>query len=246
MISRRGLLAVPFVAWAAKQTCGTEYLAVNLRNGNRVGQWEARDRAVSMGSLLKPFLVVAYGRTHSRFPNLVCRGEADRCWLPHGHGRQDVVMALANSCNFYFRHVAGELNRAALESVCLSYGLEGPADAITADELIGLRSGWPQRATAVLSAFARLAGEGSEPGVQLALAGMKRSAELGTARGLGLRARAKTGTAPCSHAPRSEGDGYAAVLYPLDQVRLVLLARQCGNTGAHAAQLAGPIVRKLV
>lgn len=246
MISRRGLLAVPFVAWAAKAARETEYLALDLKNGNRVGHWEAPDRAVSMGSLLKPFLMVAYSRTHTRFPNLVCRGEADQCWLPQGHGRQDVVMALGNSCNFYFRQVAGGLNGAALESVCRSYGLETPAAGVSADELIGLGTGWPQRATTVVSAFARLAGEGSEPGVQLALAGMKRSAEMGTARGLGLRARAKTGTAPCSHAPRSEGDGYVAVLYPLDQARMVLLTRQCGTTGAHTAQLAGPIVRKLV
>jgi hypothetical protein len=246
MISRRCLLALPGVALFAKAERETEYLALDLLDRNHISRWEQPDKAVSMGSLLKPFLVVAYARTHSKFPELVCRGAADHCWLPQGHGRQDVIAALANSCNFYFRHIASELNSAALQSVCLSYGLESPGPGITPDRLIGLGAGWPQQASSVLAAFARLSTEASNQGVQIALAGMQRSAERGTARGLGLKARAKTGTAPCSHTPRSEGDGYTAVLYPLDRVRLVLLAKQCGTTGAHTAQLARPILEKLL
>jgi hypothetical protein len=245
MISRRCLFALP-VALLARTERDTEYLALNLLHGNRVSRWEQPDKAVSMGSLLKPFLAVAYARTHSKFPELVCRGAAGHCWLPQGHGRQDIVAALANSCNFYFRHVAAELNLAALQSVCLSYGLESPASDITPDCLIGLGSGWPQRANAVLAAFAQLSKDQTDRATILVLAGMERSAESGTARGLGLKARAKTGTAPCSHTPRSEGDGYTAVLYPVDRVRLVLLARHCGTTGAHTAQLAQPILEKLL
>jgi hypothetical protein len=246
MISRRDLLALPGVALLANSEHEAEYLALDLLHGNHFGRWQQPDKAVSMGSLLKPFLVVAYSRTHSKFPELVCRGATDLCWLPQGHGRQDVVAALANSCNFYFRHVAAELNVAALQSVCLTYGLEAPSLDITPDRLIGLGEGWPQQAGRVLAAFARLSRDGSDQGTALALAGMQRSAERGTARNLGLKARAKTGTAPCSHTPHSEGDGFTAVLYPLDRVRLVLLARQCGTTGAHTAQLSRPILEKFL
>ncbi|HEX4232547.1 MAG TPA: hypothetical protein VHZ07_28055 [Bryobacteraceae bacterium] len=140
MISRRCLLALPAATLLAKAERETEYLALDLLHGNRVSRWEQPDKAVSMGSLLKPFLVVA----------------------------------------------------------------------------------------------------------ALALEGMQRSAERGTARGLGLKARGKTGTAPCSHTPRTDGDGFTVVLYPLDRLRLVLLARQCGTTGAHTAQLVRPILEKLL
>lgn len=246
MISRRCVLGLPAVVLLAHAERETEYLALDQIHGNHACRWEQPDVPVSMGSLLKPFLVVAYAATHSKFPELVCPGATGRCWLPQGHGRQDVVAALANSCNFYFRHIAAELNAAALKSLCLSYGLESPAAGILADRLIGLGAGWPQRATAVLAAFLKLSQGGSDRGVGLALAGMQLSVERGTSRGLGLKARGKTGTAPCSHTPRSEGDGYAVVLYPLDRVRLVVLVRHCGTTGAHTAQLARPFLQRLI
>jgi cell division protein FtsI/penicillin-binding protein 2 len=246
MISRRCLLAAPFVAWAGNTARPTEYLAHNLLDGDRVSRWDQPDRAVSMGSLLKPFLVVAYARTHNSFPHLVCRGAADRCWLPKGHGPQDVVSALANSCNFYFRQLSADINSAALQSTCSSYGLEPPMGDITPERLIGLGPGWPQRPSQVLMAFAQLSRNAEDRGVVLAIAGMRQSVERGTAKALGWRALGKTGTAPCSHTPRSEGDGYTAILYPLDRVRLVLLVRQCGTTGAHTAQLAGPILQRLL
>jgi len=246
MISRRWVLALPTVGLLAQAGRETEYMAADLLRGTRVCRWERPGAAVSMGSLLKPFLVIAYAQTHNRFPELVCRGAVDHCWLPRGHGRQNVVTALANSCNFYFRRIAADVNAAALRSICLSYGLESPEMGITADRLIGLGAGWPQRASAVLGAFVKLSQERSDPGTELALEGMHQCVERGTARGLGLNVRGKTGTAPCSHTPRSEGDGYLTVLYPLDRARLILLVRHCGTTGAHAAQLALPILQKLV
>lgn len=246
MISRRCLLAAPLVACAGNTVRSTEYLARNLIDGHTVTRWDQPDRAVSMGSLLKPFLAVAYARTHKSFPHLVCRGAADRCWLQKGHGPQDVVSALANSCNFYFRNLSADINSAALQAMCSSYGLEPPTDDLTPERLIGLGPGWPQRPSQVLPAFAQLSRNAGDRGVVLALAGMRESAERGTAKALGWRARGKTGTAPCSHTPRSEGDGYTAILYPLDRVRLVLVVRQCGTTGAHTAQLAGPILQQLL
>ena len=70
MISRRSVLALPGMTLLAKAERETEYLALDLLHRNHIGRWEQPDAAVSMGSLLKPFLVVAYARTHPRFPEL--------------------------------------------------------------------------------------------------------------------------------------------------------------------------------
>src|SRR5260221_550165 len=48
------------------------------------------DLPIPVGSLTKPFLALAYARTHTTFPHLPCKGSADRCWLPQGHGTLDL------------------------------------------------------------------------------------------------------------------------------------------------------------
>jgi hypothetical protein len=243
VISRRTLLA-GFAAAAFPHD--TEYIAYNLLSRKEQQHWEGSDRAVGMGSLLKPFLTIAYARTHYSFPHIMCHGAADGCWSTKAHGEQDIVAALANSCNVYFRQLAAGINAGALASVCLSYGLEAPGGRFTPEQLIGLGSGWPQRPDRVVTAFGQLPRNRDQTGVANALAGMRRAARQGTARELRLSAYAKTGTAPCSHLPKADGDGYVAVLYPDDQPRLIALVRQCGTTGAHTAALAGPIVRNLI
>jgi len=42
-------------------------------------RWEDPERAIPAGSLIKPFLAIAYGRTHSAFPRLRCTGKKT-CW----------------------------------------------------------------------------------------------------------------------------------------------------------------------
>ncbi len=198
---------------------------------------------VSFGSLLKPFLLLAYARTHTRYPEVVCYGTASGCWLPKGHGRQTVCPALANSCNAYFLALAAGIDRAALDSVCLEYQLSPPAAKSTAASWIGLKEGWPQSAEPVLRAFRHLVQNRSNPAAGLALAGMELCARKGTGRGVELHCFAKTGTAPCSHTPAAEGDGFAVLIYPTDTPRLILLAAQHGTTGAHTAGLAGVLLR---
>jgi cell division protein FtsI/penicillin-binding protein 2 len=102
-------------------------------------EWQGRETAVSVGSLLKPFLVMAYAKTHKAFLMVECAGAGDGCWFGPGHGRQGVVDALANSCNVYFLHLAAEVDRAALDSTCLSYGLNMPERAMQPSQIIGFR-----------------------------------------------------------------------------------------------------------
>jgi len=197
--------------------------------------WGDVDHEVNMGSLLKPFLVLAYGRTHGFFPIVRCRGFADRCWLPAGHGTQNIVDALANSCNAYFCQLAKQLERAALDSVCLAYGLSTPSRDIAADRLIGLNGGWPQQPARVAAAFSHVAQNRTDANVRVVLAGMARCASTGTAREIHLRCYAKTGTAHCSHSVMGADDGFVVAIYPLDEPRTVVLLQRHDSTGAHAA-----------
>jgi cell division protein FtsI/penicillin-binding protein 2 len=59
----------------------------------------------------------------------------------------------------------------------------------------------------------------------------------------GRRTRVKTGTAPCLHASKSPGDGYAVVLYPADSPRFLLLVQVHGVPGSRAAVTAGRMMR---
>jgi cell division protein FtsI/penicillin-binding protein 2 len=189
-----------------------------------------------MGSLLKPFLILAYGATHTRFPVTHCSGAKDGCWLSRGHGDQDIVNGLANSCNAYFLALAKGIDRAALDSICLSYGLTAPARAANARNLIGLESGWPQTPLTAVAGFASLAQNRGRATVDIVLAGMERCAASGTARAIRLDCYAKTGTAPCTHTPRAPGDGFVIAIYPRVQPRNVTLFEQHGTTGAEAAR----------
>ncbi len=238
-----GSLASSFVAARAVGAASLQYLVLDANNHRIRRHWQD-DSAIPFGSLLKPFLALAYGRTHNSFPAVECRGTASQCWLASGHGRMTIAPAIETSCNAYFLAIAAQAESASLESICVEYQLAAPARGATPRELIGLRSGWPQRPETVLRAFARLVENRTENKVQIILEGMRLCAAAGTAKGLDLKAYAKTGTAPCSHTPAEQGDGYVAVAYPNDVPRMILLAQQHNTTGAHTAILAGELLRR--
>lgn len=205
------------------------WIELDLLTNAQTGEWPDAARPISFGSMLKPFLTLAFAVTHSKFPTVVCRGSRDRCWFARGHGSQDIVAALANSCNCYFLHLVLEVDRAALDSVSLSYGLTLPSRSLDPAALIGLGQGWLNQPLAVARAFARV----SDPTV---LRGMSRCAQIGTAKNLRINCFAKTGTGPCSHSPRAAGDGFVVVMYPTGQPRTILLLRHHGTTGAEACR----------
>jgi cell division protein FtsI/penicillin-binding protein 2 len=232
-MTRRSLL---FSVVAATRTAGPQWIALQLADRVELHDWPALNSRVSLGSLLKPFLVVAYGATHAAYPVVRCLGALSGCWFPPGHDTQDVIAALANSCNTYFLHIAQTLDRAALETVSLRYGLQSPDRSLAPASLIGLSGGWPQSPLSVARAFAALAANASDYHVQTALHGMARCATQGTARAAGFRCYAKTGTAPCTHVPRAPGDGFAVAIYPPEQPRHLLLVERHSTTGANAAR----------
>ena len=212
-----------------------EWIGLDLTGQVRSMQWPGADRNISFGSLLKPFLVLGYGATHSDFPVVDCRGTASHCWNPRGHGSQNVVAALANSCNTYFLRLSAALNRAALDRVCLSYGLTAPDRSDDPARLIGLGDGWLQTPMQVARAFAHLAQNSDAPDVTIALDGMARCASVGTGKAVDMRCYAKTGTARCAH-HRGLGDGYTVAIFSLDDPRHVLLVGEHNTTGASAAR----------
>ena len=73
------------------------YLLMDASGSVVAERWSSQ-RPISPGSLVKPFLAVAYGEQHgNHFPTVRCLGTSTRCWLPAGHmGRLIWRMRLRN------------------------------------------------------------------------------------------------------------------------------------------------------
>jgi cell division protein FtsI/penicillin-binding protein 2 len=226
------------------------YLLLDASGNVLAERWPA-PAPVSPGSLVKPFLAIAYGEQHEgRFPTVLCRGTESRCWLPHGHGNLDLEEAITQSCNAYFLELAAGLDRQRAAETFARYGLAVPPITVSAESLAGLGSAWKETPLAWARAYLQLVNEQQSPMQSRVVKGMLGSAERGTARAvdaaLGRNAAlAKTGTAACSHTPRGAADGFTVVLYPAAQPRMLLLARVHGVTGAESAKIAGAMMRSL-
>jgi hypothetical protein len=213
-------------------------------------RWPA-PAAIAPGSLVKPFLAIAYGEQHGgQFPMVRCLGTRTRCWLPAGHGNLGVEEAIAQSCNTYFLNLANGLDRKRTAETFARYGLAGPAENASGENLMGLGTAWKETPLALARAYLAIAKEQHSALQGRIVKGMLGSAEHGTARAVDAAlgrdaALAKTGTAVCSHAPRAAADGLAVVLYPAAQPRLLLLVRVHGVTGAASATVAGAMLRSL-
>ncbi|MGO9093604.1 MAG: penicillin-binding transpeptidase domain-containing protein [Bryobacteraceae bacterium] len=222
---------------------GISYLFLDARSGGLLdSRWPDAERPVAVGSLVKPFTALAYGEAHQfHYPDFVCHGKANRCWLERGHGRIGIVEAVAQSCNAYFRGLAAEVRPADLAGVVQRYGVDGPPAGATVETLIGLGRGWEMAPLALAGAYCRLI---AEPRAAELVRGMALAAQSGTARAAGL-GLVKTGTAPCAHVPKAPGDGYAMAFYPAEAPRYALLVRVHGVPGAEAARVAGKMLRVL-
>lgn len=235
-----------------RQFGGSDLSWVMLDRRGRVlaFNWANANSPISPGSLLKPFVALAYGAQHNfQYPRVTCTGTRSRCWLPRGHGSIDLEKAIADSCNTYFLTLATGLDLTRAEVHFKQFGLEGPPANAGADMLIGLGDGWRETPLTLARAYLALLTD-TEPVRSRILAGMRTAAETGTARGVDVAlgahaALAKTGTAACSHHPRAAADGFAIVLFPASQPRVLLLVREHGNTGAHTAAQAGLMLRAI-
>ena len=222
------------------------------RTGRVLAQnWDDPNLPVSPGSLLKPFIAFTWGEQHGfNYPRVTCKGTRSRCWLPRGHGTLGMEGAIAKSCNAYFLSLTRELDRRRAEPILARFGLHGPLPDATPEALIGLTDQWRETPLTLARAYLALANDTLSPARQHILTGMSGAAAYGTARDIDLAlgrnsALAKTGTAPCSHHPRATADGFAIVLFPALEPRLLLLVRMHGATGAHTATQAGAMLRAI-
>lgn len=226
------------------------YLLLDAQSGSVIAErWSGADIPIPVGSLIKPFTVLAYAQTHAQFPAVVCSGQRDSCWLPRGHGRITLTDAIAQSCNAYFLHLAREVPLDRANAVLASFALPPVSMADKSVTLAGLSNDWRVSPLSLGRAYATMAREPHARSAQV-FRGMRASANAGTARAVsvalpGSNALAKTGTARCTHTPRGAADGFTIVLYPADDPRVILLTRHHGVTGAATAATTGQMLRTL-
>ena len=219
---------------------GLSYLLLDGEGQIVAQRWDGPEGEIPVGSLMKPFLAVAYARTHQSFPVFHCTGK-NTCWLPRGHGTLRIREAIAFSCNSYFDQLVaqgGSTFRSTLESLRLRPSDAGEPSLTTASPL------------ALARAYLELTRRSQEPAVRLVVQGMALSAQRGTAKGVSAELAAapvlaKTGTAPCTHRKKAPGDGLALLMTPADHPRSVLLVRVHGRPGFTAAGLAGRMMARV-
>lgn len=228
------------------------FLLIDVRTGElAASHWPDREKPIPFGSLVKPFAALAFSYTHDlSYPVHVCYGEASGCWQPHGHGRMDIASAISHSCNSYFRALTQDLRGEQVLSTARAFGLDAPEPALTGPALMGMGDQWKISPAHMARAYLELYRRRDQPGVVPLLTGMAQSARRGTGLGVGLAlkngaALVKTGTAPCTHTPRSPGDGFAIALVPAGRVPLLLLLRVHGVPGSKAAATAGHMFQRL-
>jgi hypothetical protein len=226
------------------------YLFYDARSDRFIARKWSESTQVPVGSLVKPFLALAYAETHDyRFPQHVCTG-GNSCWLPKGHGNLGIVQAISFSCNSYFAELGSETGGAQVTLAAQRFGLVGPGANASPEEMAGGSGVWRELPETMVRAYAMLLGRKSQPGVRDIVDGMADSAKNGTAsslarQGLHQSFLAKTGTTVCTHKAHAPADGFVVVAWPADFPCYILMVRQHGVTGAQAAVLAAHILRDL-
>jgi cell division protein FtsI/penicillin-binding protein 2 len=216
-----------------------DHLSIDVRTREVIEQqWPDARTPIPVGSLVKPFMALAYS---GEFPEFTCTGE--HCWLARGHGKLRFRNALAVSCNAYFLNLARDVDNETLAVTAAKFGIPGP-DLDSPEARIGLGTSWRIAPIALARAYCELVSRSGEPKVVEILAGLRIAARSGTAGALGPGVMAKTGTAPCISQPHDVGDGFTVVIDPADVPRRVLLVRVHGVPGAEAAKSAARILHK--
>ena len=217
------------------------FLALDSSGRIVAQRWPNSEEPVPIGSLIKPFLALAYGRTHNTYPKYDCVGKKT-CWLDRGHGRLGIREAIGFSCNSYFQQLIAAAEPGFAQATLKSLGLTG-----TSLDKPGFLEESRVAPMVLAHAYLQLALDRQEPAAEVVLQGMAISARRGTAKAIGdelrwIPALAKTGTARCTHPKKAPGDGFAVVIVPSDRPSLVLLVRLHGRPGSIAAALAGKMV----
>jgi cell division protein FtsI/penicillin-binding protein 2 len=199
-------------------------------------RWDDPERELPIGSLIKPFIALAYGRSHISFPTYRCAGKKT-CWLPRGHGTLALREAIAFSCNSYFHQLYLHAEPGFASPVLSHFQLR-----VNPDGHSGSAS-----PLSLARAYLELATQLRDKVVAPIMEGMALSAKIGTGKAAGAEmphvpALAKTGTAPCTHSRSVPGDGFAMLMIPAERPRALLLVRLHGRPGAYAAAVAGKMM----
>ena len=228
------------------------YLLMDAQMGSLLAsRWPEASRPIPLGSLVKPFVALAYAGQHDyRYPIFVCRGKASGCWQTRPHGRLNISSALAYSCNSYSRDLTSRLTGAEMRDVAAQFGLDPPDPRLTGPPLMGMGTRWQISPLHMAHAYQELMRRRDEPGVREILEGLADSAKWGTGSAAGRVLKredvlAKTGTAACQHTPRAPGDGFAILIAPADQPELLLMVRVHGVPGSRAALIAAQMLLRL-
>ncbi len=228
------------------------YLLLDVQTGAVLAsRWEDSDQPIPLGSLVKPFVALAYGEAHQfRYPAHQCRGDASGCWLPHGHGEIGITAAIADSCNSYFRMLTAAMTSADVIPSAQRIGLDPPALDLSGPDLIGVGNRWLVSPLHMAHAYLELNRRRDQSGAREIISGMAQSAHQGTGAEVDRalkhsRALVKTGTAACTHQDRAPGDGFVVALVPAEQPELLLMVRVHGVPGAKAALTAGRMLGRI-
>ncbi len=228
------------------------FLLLDVRTGAVLAsRWDNPEKPIPMGSLVKPFIALAYGEEHQfRYPAHLCRGTAGGCWLPHGHGQIGISDAIADSCNSYFRMLTARMTSADVIPAAGRLGLDPPASQLSGADLIGVGNRWLVSPLHMAHAYLELNRRRDQPGAREVVEGMALSARQGTGSEVDRAlphssALVKTGTAACTHHDRAPGDGFVVALVPAEQPELLLMVRVHGVPGARAALTAGRMLRRI-
>jgi cell division protein FtsI/penicillin-binding protein 2 len=253
-LARNSLFAQSAAQILQREFTGREisYLLLDVHSGAvLVSRWDNANQPIPLGSLVKPFIALAYGEEHQfRYPPHLCRGDASGCWLPHGHGEIGITAAVADSCNSYFRMLTAGMTSADVIPAVMRFGLDAPAPELSGPDLIGVGNRWLISPLHMAQAYLELNRRRDQSGAREIISGMAQSGRQGT--GLEVdralkhsHALVKTGTAACTHQDHAPGDGFVVALVPAEQPNLLLMVRVHGVPGAKAALTAGRMLSRI-
>jgi cell division protein FtsI/penicillin-binding protein 2 len=228
------------------------FLLLDVQTGALLtSRWDNADQPIPLGSLVKPFIALAYGEEHQfRYPTHLCRGNASGCWLFRGHGQIGITAAVADSCNSYFRMLTAGMTSADVIPAATRLGLDPPAPELSGSDLIGVGNRWLISPLRMARAYLELNRRRDQAGAREVVSGMAQSARQGTGAEVDRAlkhssALVKTGTAACTHHDHAAGDGFVVALVPAEQPELLLMVRVHGVPGTKAALAAGRMLSRI-